>query len=256
MNKIDLHIHTTFSTDSKLKPDDLIEKAIANGYSTIGITDHFDIIAESVSTHTQLPYPDYCVKIDELKARFPQIEIVQGAEVGEMHWFKEELNEIFSYRDPEYIISSVHFLSNRREISTPFSGYLTNDEQLDYYKMNLDMVTNADFEILGHLGIYNRYRKHDDSCCLDLKRRILKTIITKGIALEVNSSALSKPLAQTIPTTEDLKLYFDMGGDLVSIGSDAHDIDLFDKHYEETMTLLQTLNPNYKLYIPKEAKCK
>jgi histidinol-phosphatase (PHP family) len=252
MFKTDLHIHSLYSTDSQINPDDLLEKAIRCNYDAIAITDHFDIIASELSTHNVMSFEKYCLILDTLKKRYSLIRLIQGAEVGEYHWFKTEIDGIFNYRRPEFIIASIHFLSDRLNISVPFEPMLSDEQQRDYYQLNLDMVQKADFDILGHLGIFKRYIVHDSSCCRDLIEDIYKTIIKKGIALEINYSGFNKPVNRLIPYPEEIALYADMGGRLISIGSDSHKLEQFDSHHKRALQEIEKLIPEYEIFLPKE----
>ncbi|MBN2829653.1 MAG: histidinol-phosphatase HisJ family protein [Candidatus Cloacimonetes bacterium] len=254
MLKTDLHIHSFYSTDSKINPDELIEKAIKGNYDAIGITDHFDIIASELSTHNVITFENYCNIMDKLKAKYPQIRLIQGAEVGEYHWFKAEMDKIFSFRVPEFIIASIHFLSDRFNISVQFEPMLTDEQQRDYYKLNLDMVEEAEFDVLGHLGIFKRYTVHDSSCCVDLMKDIFRTIIAKGIALEINYSGYNKPVNRLIPYPEEIALYAEMGGKLISIGSDSHQLVHFDSQHKRALQEIENLIPDYKIFLPKETR--
>ncbi len=249
--KTDLHIHTKYSSDSIIEPEALIERAIDTNYEMIGITDHFDIIAESVSTHKNIEFGNYTEIIRELSNKYPEIKLALGAEVGEYHWFKSELEDIFGDYAPDYLLASIHFLSNKREISTYFEGFLNKDEIKDYYLMNLNMVEQADFHILGHLGIFNRYKRHEENHVKDLKKEIFKVMIEKGIALEINNSGYSKPINEILPIVRDLDLYFDLGGRLLTIGSDAHTIDLFDKHYDRSIQVIKAMGAEYEMFAPE-----
>ncbi len=249
--KTDLHIHTKFSSDARIEPEELAEKALGNGYELIGITDHFDILAESVSTHKNIEFTDYVEYFHELKAKYSELKIAVGAEVGELHWFKKELADVFGDLNPDYLLASIHFLSNKKEVSTSFAGYLSRDEIKDYYMMNLNMVEQADFHILGHLGIFNRYKKHDESHVRDIKKEIFNVMIDRGIALEVNSSGYNKPINEILPVVRDLDMYMELGGRLLSIGSDAHTLEMFDKYYDRCMQVLGDMGAEYKLFIPE-----
>jgi histidinol-phosphatase (PHP family) len=56
----------------------------------------------------------------------------------------------------------------------------------------------------------------------DLYKNLFGILIRRGIALEVNTSGLRKKINRPSPTYELLKLYKETGGELVTVGSDAH----------------------------------
>jgi histidinol-phosphatase (PHP family) len=53
-------------------------------------------------------------------------------------------------------------------------------------------------------------------------RPVLRNCIARGIALDVNTSALRRDARVLMPGLEILRWYVEMGGERVTLGSDAH----------------------------------
>jgi len=126
-------------------------------------------------------------------------------------------------------------------MSVPITEALTPKDVTAYYQENLDLVNYGGFQILGHLGIFKRYMtSYNDAHCKPLIEEIFRQIISKGIALEVNSSPLSRTLQNVIPEPEYLRLDREMGGELITLGSDSHEISQFDFNYDKGLEIVKS----------------
>jgi histidinol-phosphatase (PHP family) len=232
--RIDYHIHSEFSADSKLDMHTLLRKAIASSYQEIAFTDHFDLIPAEIGYYGIPSYVKYSRTIERIRREFPEISILKGVELGEYHRCSELVEQVLQCDSPPDIrIGSIHVLPDGTNVSEPLTGEMTGSAIESYYQENLALARKGGFDILGHLGIYKRYLRNepDESRVVDIVRDIFRTIIEKGIALEVNLSGLRNHIQSIIPSKEYLNLYREMGGELLIIGSDSHSIDHFDQNY-------------------------
>ncbi|MCK4523307.1 histidinol phosphate phosphatase, partial [candidate division WOR-3 bacterium] len=87
-------------------------------------------------------------------------------------------------------------------------------------------VENGNFDILGHMDYYKKYSKFNHNNTLKryytIIKEILQVIIDRGKTLEINTSGLRHKCNEQFPSNDFLQLYKDMGGTLISIGSDSH----------------------------------
>jgi histidinol-phosphatase (PHP family) len=242
--KIDYHIHSTFSADAFSEMEDIVRKAIQRGYTEIAFTEHYDLLPSEIAVYGVPPYNKYQERIAELQQKYPGIKLLLGIEAGEMHLVQMLYDQITKYKKPDLLIASIHLLSDGKNTSVPFEIPLKSSETRDYYAENLKLVKLMDFDILGHLGIYKRYYKvhpKEEDACIDLIKEIFNEMIRKNIALEINYSGLRKTLHSLIPEPAHIQLYLDLGGKLLTIGSDAHHVDQFDDLYEEAILILNGL---------------
>lgn len=225
----DYHIHTEFSYDSNIKGNDLMCKAISLGFKDIAITEHLDLLPQELSVYG-LPsiqkYRNYC---QQLQAKFPELRLRMGIEIGDYHKVKDFAEGLIRGYHFSPILGSVHFLSDHTNVAIPLAQPLDPSQIEDYYIHNLELVTNCDIDILAHLGVYKRYYTSSpcESHVRHLIDQILKTIIQRDIALEINLSSLRKPYGNIIPEPDILERYRTLGGKKISIGSDSHHIDHF-----------------------------
>lgn len=244
MKKIDYHIHTDFSIDSSIKLSELIPHAIRLGYSELVITEHLDFLPQE---QTKLGIPslkDYRNHITKMQKYFQEIRLYFGIEVGDYQSVKDIAEPIIKQNNFELILGSVHFIKNRINVAIPIKEKLTKSDILDYYEQNLLLAETCEINVLAHLGVYKRYFKSapDETHCLPVIHRIFEVMIDNGIALEINYSCMRKNYKHLIPENHYLLIYKNLGGNLVTIGSDSHTIGHFDDNYELALRAVQHFN--------------
>jgi len=243
--KSDTHIHCEFSGDSNLTLKALCKKAIAYGYKYLAITEHFDLVESEVMDYGILPLRKYFQLVNTTKESFPQLHISIGLEVGEPHYQMDYAQRLFTKYQPEYIIGSLHMLTNGRNISLQIEKPLSPADVRSYYEENLAMVERGGFDTLGHLGIYKRGLPPEmlpnEDHVQTIIDQIFRVIISKGIALEVNNSGYKSRFANHIPDPYTLKRYKQQGGNLICLASDSHTLQHFDRFYNKTLDSIKEI---------------
>lgn len=252
MNKIDLHIHGNYSSDSVLEYKELCKKAILCNYSHIAFTEHYDLIDTEITHYGLLPLIKYFKDIDEIRKDFTELNIIRGLELGEPHRISEFAKRLFKDFKPDYVIGSLHVTKNNINVSLPINYELSKQDITQYYEENLEMLETGGFDTLGHLGIYKRGLQnpfsYDDTEYYSVIDKIFKVMIKNNICLEVNNSGFKSKLKNHIPEPSLLKRYKDMGGELITISSDSHHIEHFDQFYNKTLDNLKSIGYS-KIYF-------
>ena len=225
----DCHTHTYFSHDSECDPYDSIKAANENNLAGFAITDHCDIdFCESTDVETPIKLSVEC-------AHKMGKRLLSGVEIGEGIWHKEKADEIISGNNFDIVLGSVHVVRYKNyampysqiDFST-FSKIEIKQFLNTYFNDMLEMVENTDFDVLSHLTCPLRYITGKYKIEVDLNNyackieRILKEIIDRGIALEVNTSCLGTNYNVLMPDLPIIKRYKELGGYLLTLGSDAH----------------------------------
>jgi histidinol-phosphatase (PHP family) len=228
--KYDYHIHTEDSFDSTIKAEALAIRAIELGYDEIAITEHLDLLPEELSVNGLPSLTKYKARIRALQAKYSQLSILCGVEIGDYHRVKDFAASLIAGLDFDLVLGSVHFLANHTNVAMPLKKPLTDAEVTEYYQHNLELVSTCDIDVLAHLGVYKRHYKYvpDESMALPIIKSIFEVMITRNIALEINFGALRRGYPNFHPEPEHLELYHNMGGKLFSVGSDAHHLQNFD----------------------------
>lgn len=233
MYKADSHVHSNFSGDSMEKIESIIERAIELGMNEITITDHLDLDFPGDVNIFELDFEKYIETLKNLKKEYKNnIKLKIGIELGLQPQLKDSYNKIFECEDIDFIIGSSHCVKGMDIADKSFFEKYAKDEAHKLYFE--EILKNIDafpkISIYGHLDFINRYGRsiYDDYKKINLHMHkeiideILKKLIEKGIGIEINTSALRYGLRDFHPCRKILKRYKELGGEIITIGSDAH----------------------------------
>lgn len=261
--RFDMHTHSEYSHDSDCPIREMAKAQMEQGMDGFAVTDHFD-------THSYLRYDvvspigkaaeDVRVLNRELDGK---CKILTGIEISEGFWHPEVYHKVRTLTDYDAILGSVH-LVQYEDLTKAYSGLdfpsLPRERVEAYVDRYFDdvftMLETVDFDILCHLTCPLRYINGKFGLGLDRKKYdekidgILKRIIKKGIALEVNVSSYGI-LGDFLPDTEVLKRYREMGGYLLTVGTDSHVAQNAGKNYDIATEKLKELGFKNIFYYEK-----
>lgn len=226
----DYHMHSNFSPDSKTPMEDMIEASIKLGSKEICFTDHVDYDVIQTSEFV-VDYDEYFNKLNLMQEKYKnQISIKKGIELGlQNHLIDKYTEDMNKYKDDfDFALCSVHAI-NRCDMYYPdyFENKTQHDAYETYYLSLLDIVKKFDkYSVLSHLDLVKRYGGYkellQDKLFMDIIEEILKTAIYNGKGIEVNTSCFRYRLPDLTPSKDILKLYKDLGGEIITTGSDSH----------------------------------
>lgn len=222
----DFHVHSDNSFDSKEIISDVCSAAVSKNITHIAFTEHFSAGKYSKS-YGYFNDTKYFSEINEAKEKFKgALEIYSALEVCEPHLFIDDYRKLFSNLELDFLLGSVHNIGGigLNKISEQHSSKAAYDI---YFNEILKMAMFGDFDVAAHLDLMTRYAftRHGDyknNDYIDVISEIFKALIKRGKGIEINNSGLRKSLGRIHPKIELLKLYKDLGGVLITIGSDAH----------------------------------
>ena len=225
----DYHTHTSFSDDSSTPMADMIAAACEAGLKEIAITDHFDPDYPDKAYPFELDFENYHkALIDAIEANKARLTIRKGVEIGIQHGSTmKRCSECAHSFDYDFIIGSFHCAEGYELYGNGyFSGRTPEESYIAYYTYVLENLKKyKDYDVIGHLNIIDRYtdKMADPASYMDIVAEIIKLIIADGKGLEINTSSFRYGLGdRTTPAQEMLQLYKDYGGEIMTIGSDAH----------------------------------
>lgn len=240
MIQADVHMHTRFSTDSEACPRDMADEAVRRGLKTICFTDHFDKDDLEWGEEGIFDVDAYFAEMQELQKEYAgKLNIRIGIELGLRTYLKEYYGELTKKHPFDFIIGSVHNVPYKKDAggnlvyTDPAAEKLFTDrtDKEAYCLMmetTLENVKTFDcFQTLGHLDYVVRYGKtrekeYSYADFSDIIDEILKLLIEKGKGLEVNAAGLKYGLPFAHPHPDVLKRYRELGGEIITIGADAH----------------------------------
>lgn len=236
--KADYHLHCHFSNDSSYPMEEVILDAIEMGLDEICFTDHvdygvkFDVTPENEKELTKeyrnVDYASYFPEIARLKEKYKdQITIKAGLEFGvQMHTLPiyHALKEKWPL---DFTLLSVHEINDQEFFRYTYQEGKTQQEYNEgYYRELLKLVQNfQDYCVLAHMDLIVRYDKqgvYPFEKVKDIIAEILKVVIANGKGIEINTSSMRYGLSDTTPSRAILQLYHDLGGTIITIGSDSH----------------------------------
>ncbi len=246
-----MHVHTSDSPDADIPAWRLVQKGIENNLAAIGFVAHLDLNPE-----------DYCYGgfnaevYDESIARARKesngrISVMKGLEVGEPHIYEEQVKNIVDYSNYDFVTGALHSVERIGMVlgKEAFADGDPMEIVEEYYTETLRMVEVSDIDILAHMGLFRRglalagltYDFNELELWPDIVEKILRVIIERNIALELNTSGLRRKEEATYPIPGILERFRDLGGTLVTVGSDTHrEPHVFFRLYQGMKLLLKT----------------
>ena len=238
----DSHIHTKFSTDSNMDIKNAISTAKSKNLGLI-ITDHMDMNFPGEKDF-KFDLVDFFNTYEIYKSK----NLKLGVELGLSENFLDQISKIPSSYDFDFILGSIHSI-NEKDIYYELLNNSHSKKEFftEYFNTMLSCVKLYDcFDSLSHIDYPSRYCSFDNKEIVlednkDTISEIFKTIISKEKVIELNTNRLnSKEAINTI--MEIYKLYHDLGGRYVTIGSDSHIKENIGKNFDVAFDIIDTLN--------------
>lgn len=255
----DYHVHSAYSDDSEYPLEQVIRDAVAMGMDEICLTDHVDYgIKVDWDEGGEIPYygsrprmnvdyPRYMAQLHELQQRYgDRIRIKIGLEFGMQTHTIPRYRALFARYPLDFVILSIHQVDDQEFWTQDFQRGRTQQEYHERYYEELLAVMQEykDYSVLGHLDSITRYDKqgvYPFRRVRSIIEQILRCAIEDGKGIEVNTSSHRYGLSDTTPSVEILKLYRELGGTILTIGSDSHAPAYLGTHITETRALLREL---------------
>ncbi len=251
----DYHVHSSCSPDGHCTMAQMAGAAVAHGLQELCLTDHVDTIYwDTYAPRTDFDWARSLRQAEEARRLWgDRLTFKLGAELGDAALSFERAEKLLSDAPPlDFVIGSVHMMGPRYGhedlyyIPKADKAYY-DDVIADYLDDMLALARWGKFQVLGHLTLPVRYIwdnagiKMDFSSHLDAVEAIFREIIPRGIGIECNTNRGAIPL----PDEMILRLYRKMGGEIITIGSDAHTTQYVGCEAARTQELLKNCGFRY-----------
>lgn len=225
----DCHMHTTFSADGKMTPEEACETSLGCGLEGIAFTDHLDFDYPG-SESFLIDFDEYFECMSSVSCKYEsKLKVLKGVEVGiQPHVIDESMAVINSYPF-DYVLASVHIVDR---LDPYTGGYYEGKTQHEAYRRYLEeiyfMICNlGSFDMVGHFEYIIRYSDYADRTLRyadhsDIFDMIFKKLIELGRGFELNTSTYKLNPTDAEYDIAILKRYRELGGELICLGSDAH----------------------------------
>ena len=230
----DMHVHTTFSSDGKGSMDEMIQKALSLGLRHICFTEHNDF---DYPRHEGDPENIFLLNVDsylyELLTKREKygdrIKILFGIELGVDPAIVQKNIALSQSHDFDFIIASSHVCHGRDPYYPDFyEGRSEKEAYREYFESELENVQKfSNFDVYGHLDYVVRYgptsnENYDWREYQDVIDEILRKLVSLGKGIELNTGGFKYGLGHPNPTEEIIRRYRELGGEIITIGADAH----------------------------------
>ncbi len=227
-----MHVHTSDSPDADIPAWRLVQRGVDNNLGAIGFVAHLDLNPEDFcyDSLNAAAYDESIIRArNESEGR---LLVMKGLEVGEPHKYEEQVKNLVNYSDYDFITGALHTVGNIGMIlgKEAYSDRDPLEIVEEYYIETLRMVEVSDIDILAHLGLFRRglalaglkYDFNEMQLWPETIDNILRVLIDRNIALELNTSGLRRKEKITYPTPPILERFRGLGGTFVTVGSDTH----------------------------------
>lgn len=236
-----MHTHSFFSHDAKQgSVNGNCEAAIKLGMKYVAFTEHYDVDMIKTSKTRTFDLDGYRKSVFEAKEKYAgKIDVLYGMELGDCIKEKNESYRLVTTEPFDFVIGSIH--APRREFDFLSMTYDKTDAEMiavfeEYLEDQLNQIAWAvengerRFDTVAHITYpYRYYKQNGRASLIDLKKdyfeefsEIMKACIKNNIALECNTSGLRQSMGELLPNETLLRRYKELGGELITVGSDAH----------------------------------
>ncbi|MDE6025059.1 MAG: histidinol-phosphatase HisJ family protein [Lachnospiraceae bacterium] len=255
----DYHLHTSFSSDCDTDIYKLIENAKEKNITSFCVTDHYDIDFPVLFSDPDMDfyldtdkYFEYMSKVKKEVA--PSFDLRIGVELGVMPSVTEKAAAyVKNHPELDFVICSTHIVDGFDPYFPEYYEDKTDAQAYRrYFEEILQIVKNFhSFNVYGHIDYIVRYgRKKDESFSIsdhsDILKEIFKIIVSNGCGIEINTGSLYRGLSYPHPHSDILKLYKEAGGEIITVGSDTHDLVHVGHDFEAARALL--INNGFQYY--------
>ncbi|MBE6557460.1 MAG: histidinol-phosphatase HisJ family protein [Ruminococcaceae bacterium] len=246
--RYDMHVHSHNSHDSRAPVAETAEVCKAKGLSGFAVTDHLDVQhyhGQDISGHITASVREAEAVAQECAG---QIKILRGVEIGEGIWHEDYVKDLLKQQNFDVVLGSVHAV-RYKDMHMAYSGIdfgiMSEEDIYGYLTLYFDevmtMLDTIPCDIVTHLTCPLRYINEKYKRGVDITKyepqieAILRRIIDRSLVLEVNTSCD----AFYMPDAWIVQKYRDMGGYLVTLGSDAHVSQNLGKSFDEALRFLK-----------------
>lgn len=252
---IDYHTHHARCGHAVGSLEEYVQRGIEIGLSQIGLSDHMPLLHVDPASYypemamPMVELPRYVDEAFSLKEKYRgQIDVRVGLEGDYIEGWEEQIERIVRAYPWDYVIGSVHFLGEWDVSDFRQVHHWDGQDVFAVYERYYDAVGKAAktgfYDIMGHLDVIKRFGNRPDPAreaeTVELELKALTAVKEAGVAMELNASGLSKPVAEMFPSRRILVAAVQMRIPL-TVGSDAHDPLKLSEHLDKARGLLYEL---------------
>lgn len=260
MKIIDCHTHSNNSPDGANSVSEMCKKAYELGLSAYCITDHCEANVYFDEHFNQTTANSFAQIHEEKKKYSDKMDIICGIELGQANQNFTVAEEIIANPLLDFCIGSIHNLTDFADFAFLDYPHENKSNLLKaYYNEILEICTWGKFDVLGHLTYPLRYMVGEQGFNIDMNpytetiRECFKALIKNGKGIEINTSGLRQKYAKAMPDLFYVKLFKELGGEILTIGSDAHCINDIGRGFQNGIAIAKNAGFNKICYFKKRS---
>ena len=265
MHLFDNHNHSQFSFDGwRSSVEGCARAAHAKGLSGLAFTDHCDFFIPEAKIRSgkvvseTFDVAEQQAEIDRVQG-LVDLKILKGIEVGMHENHHEDIRRVLAENTFDQVIASVHYLDG---VDPYYGEYYQDKDWNRAYGMYLETILTEmkwlkDFDIMGHYDYIVRYAPYPE-CCIkyrdfsDVLDEMMTFLIQEGKALEINTKSYQESKGRLVTLDHEiLRRYRDLGGEIISLGSDSHDPSRVGNDFSRFADLLRSLGFRWTAHYEK-----
>jgi histidinol-phosphatase (PHP family) len=239
---VDLHLHSTCSADGASDPPAYAHRATCERSGAevvvLGFCEHVDFDPRD-RAYNYLDVARYDREIELARQKAEGVRFCQGVEITYQAGLEDQIRAWLSARRWDYVVASVHLvdyadgwaiISEPRAIESYFAGHTQAEAYQPYFEELLRAVRSGLGDVLGHLDLIKRYGvtqygPFEPADFEDEIRAVLSALVETGMGLEINTSGWRQAPVEPYPGLKILRWYRELGGQVLTVGSDAHHVE-------------------------------
>ena len=250
--KVDYHMHTPLCGHAIGEPSEYVAQAKKVGLAEIGFSDHAPLVSHEDARYTmnysQLPL--YHRMIEEIQKKHGDFTIKLGLEADYIPGFEAKTKEILDGYPYDFVIGSIHFI-DKWAFDDPDEKIRWKDKDInrvyrDYYALLRKSAQSGLYDILGHVDLVKKFGHRAEEDMTGEIEETAKVFKKSGVAIEINTSGLRKPVNEIYPSLGVLKIY-QRHNVPITFSSDSHDPRDVGRDYDKAAALAK--EAGYKEYL-------
>lgn len=248
----DCHTHSSCSPDGSIPMVEMARTAVRYGLSCLTLTDHCDLLSLEGEPTPAFDWTPLRAQRAEMLARYgTQLDLPYGLEFGCGHLDPAASDTILSEPGLDFVIGSVHNLSpaagGKDFYFVPYESTEDCRRALDdYFASLLTLAAGPYYDVMGHIIYPLRYMTGDFDepdlrCWRDEIHEILRLAAESGRGIEINTWK-GQTLGEWLPILREFR---SVGGEFVTVGSDAHTTEPIGRGVREAYQLMQDCGFRY-----------
>jgi histidinol-phosphatase (PHP family) len=254
----DHHIHTLLCGHATGTPPEYVKQALKMGLKEIGFSDHAPMAHKSMPDVTMSfeQLPKYNAMIEDVRKLYAsQISIKIALESDFIPGYESKTKSIIDSYPYDYIIGAVHFIDDWAFDDPASREYWkihdVNEVYLKYYALLRQSAQTGLFQIIAHCDLPKKFGARPTIDLTDEIKATAKVFKETGVAVEINTAGLRKPIGEMYPAPDCLKIYREAGVPL-TFGSDAHDPKDVGKDFDKAVDLAKSVGYNEYLVFKQK----